>query len=159
MGILSKILAALLGLSLIFGGWNWWRKNVYYDALHTVAAQKVAAAREAEQKLADKRDTQTLELLNRSIARELTLQKQLDEIARTPPAERVVYKLRDRWLPVSCPAATPGAAPGPEVGGLRSEDELFLVRFAKSADDAIDERNSCKALYDAARQAAIDANK
>ena len=146
MGILSKVLAGLLALSILFGGWNWWRKNVYYDALHTVAAQKVADARKAEQELANKRDAQTLELLNRSIARELTLQHQLDEIGRTPPAERVVYKLRDRWLPVSCPTAAPGAGPGPEVGGLHSEDDLSLVRLAKSADDTVDERNSCKAL-------------
>lgn len=156
---LSIGLAVALLLSLIFGGWNWWRKGVYYDALNNVAASKAAAASKAEKDLAAKRDTQTLDLLNRSIARELTLQRQLDEIALNPPAERVVYKLRDRWLPVSCPAGASGAAESAEVGGLQREDELSLVRLSNAADAAIDERNSCISLYQAARDSLIKFNK
>ena len=40
---LALLVLALLA-SLVFGGWNLWRKNVYYDALHLVAAEKVAEA-------------------------------------------------------------------------------------------------------------------
>ena len=166
MGLLSKAQqAVLLALVLViaalavFGGWNWYRKNVYYTALNNMAAQKVQAAREAEDKLTAKVNDLTHDLMTRSNQRAHALQKQINELATRTPAERIEYRLRDRWLPSACPTgAAPGAEPA-QVGGLQLADELFLVRFAAEADDVADERNTCINAYNAARETALKANK
>lgn len=152
-------LAVLVLILAPTAAWNWWRKGVYYDALQTVAAQRAENAAKAQAALNEKLNQQALDLYTRSNARERTLQQQLDEIASRAPAERVVYQLRDRWLPVSCPAGAAGAAAAEEAGGLRAEDELSFVRIANAGDAAVDERNSCIDMYQAARAAALKANK
>lgn len=152
-------LAALVLILAPTAAWNWWRKGVYYDALQTVADDRAKKIKGAQADLDKKLDAQALDLYTRSNARERTLQKQIDEISSRKPADRVQYVLRDRWLPATCPSgAVPGAAPV-EIGGLRTEDELFLVRFAAAADQAVDERNSCVGMYQTARDAALKANK
>lgn len=157
--VIAIALAALVLVLAPTAAWNWYRKNVYYDALQTVAADKVRAVAAIEQDMREataKLDTQYLE---RSFQREREHKKQVDEILGREPADRVVYKLRDRWLPSACPPGAAGDVEGPAVGGLHPEDELSLVRFAKSADDTVDERNHCAALYQAARDGALRANK
>lgn len=155
--LIAVLVLALLA-SLVFGGWNLWRKNVYYDALHLVAAEKVAEARAAEQRMvAALRDLET-DLTKRKTAREQQLEDQLADISRDP-AERVVYRLRDRWLPVSCPA---GAGPGdrPEtVGGLQREDEIHFIRESHRADGVVEQLNACIDAYNATREAALRANR
>lgn len=166
MGLLSKaqqialvVLLAVLAAAIAFGGWNWWRKNVYYDALQNVAASRAAAIADAQATLDKRLNAQALDLMTRSNDRARTLQDQIDEIASRPPSERVVYQLRDRWLPVTCPDGSAAGAQEAQVGGLQREDELFLVRFAAAANDATDERNSCISMYETAREQALKANK
>lgn len=165
MGLLSKAQqAALLALltlflaSLAFGGWNWYRKNVYYDALHKVAAERVKEQRDAERKLAADLTALETNLLARSKTREDTLDRQLADAARNPDV-RIEYRLRDRWLPVSCPAGAGAGAGQESAGGLQREDEQFLVRESGRADDVADQLNSCIDAYDNARQAALKAQK
>lgn len=165
MGLLSKaqqialaVLLALLTASMIFGGWNWYRKNVYYDALHQVAAEKLAKTRQAEADLRTKLTALETNLNARSKTREDTLDRQLADAARSQ-SMRVEYRLRDRWLPVSCPA---GAGPGDRqesAGGLQPEDEQFLVRESGRADNVADQLNACIDAYELARQTALKANK
>ena len=146
--LLDQILIYLLAASLVFGGWNWWRKNVYYEALNTVAAKKVEQARAQEQTQRDALGNQARALQEQYDARANALQRQLDEIGSTPPAERVVYRLRDRWLPVSCPAATGGDGNDATYGGLHPTDEQFLVRFAADADKVALTLASCQAAVE-----------
>lgn len=143
--LLDQFLIYILAASLVFGGWNWWRKNVYYEALQNVAAENVKKARAAEEAQRRELAAQAEELKEKHRVREAALQEQLAEIMLLPPAERVVYRLRDRWLPVSCPA-TPGSG-GDEAtyGGLQPADEQFLVRFAHEADAVVDTLTACQA--------------
>lgn len=165
MGLLSKAqqiaLAVLLGLltiSMVFGGWNWYRKNVYYAALHQVAAEKVEKTRQAEADLRTKLTALETDLTARSKTREDTLDRQLADAARSQ-SMRVEYRLRDRWLPVSCPAGAGAGAGQESAGGLQREDEQFLVRESGRADNVADQLNSCIDAYELARQTALKANK
>lgn len=151
-------LAVLVLVLAPTAAWNWYRKNVYYDALHIVAAGKVKDQLAAERKLASDLTALETQLNARSKTREDTLDRQLADAARSQSV-RVEYRLRDRWLPVSCPA---GAGPGTgqeSAGGLQREDEQFLVRESGRADDVADQLNSCIDAYELARQAALRANK
>lgn len=152
MGIVERVLAAALLAALIFGGWNLWRKNVYYDALHTVAAEKVKQATDAENKLRNDLRQQAQTLQNQKDARHAALQKQLAEIMLLPPAERVVYRLHDRWLPVSCPAVAGSGGDGTEAGGLQPADEQFLVRIADEADSVAETLMACQQAHLAAEK-------
>jgi hypothetical protein len=157
--VIAIALAGLVVVLLPTAGWNWWRKNVYYDALQQVATEKAAKVAKAEKDLQAQADQLATDYRNRSFERERQHQRQIDEILERAPAERVVYRLQDRWLPRACPTeSAPGADPV-EAGGLDPADELFLVRFAKSRDDIIDERNRCVAMYEAARAAAVEVNQ
>ncbi len=142
--LLDQILIYLLAASLVFGGWNWWRKNVYYTALQNVAAEKIEKARQAEAKQRDELAAQAETLKENHRVREAALQKQLAEIMLLPPAERVVYRLRDRWLPVSCPAEAGTGGVQTTYGGLHPEDEQFLVRLAAEADGVVDTLTACQ---------------
>ena len=146
--LLDQILIYLLAASLVFGGWNWWRKNVYYTALNEVAAAKVEQARQAEKAQATKLSEQAEWLKEHYRVREDALHDQLAEIMRVPPAERVVYRLRDKWLPVSCPAAPSSGGDEVVSGGLQPEDEQFLVRFAADADNVALTLASCQAAVE-----------
>lgn len=147
----------ILGLAA-FGGWNWWRKNVYHDALQLTATKNVQNQRAAEQDLQTKLNRQAQDLAKRSKTREETLERQLADAARSP-AQRVEYRLRDRWLPVPCPTGAAAGAQPEEVGGLHPEDERALVRIAFDADGNTDERNALIDAYNQARQAALKANR
>ena len=150
--LLDQILIYVLAASLVFGGWNWWRKNVYYDALNNVAAAKVEQARAQEQTQRDALGNQARALQEQYDVRANALQRQLDEIGSTPPAERVVYRLRERWLPVSCPAATGGDGNDATYGGLQPADEQFLVRFADEADRNTEQLAACQAAVNTLTQ-------
>lgn len=156
-GVRATVFAALCALLVVFGGWNWWRKNVYHDALNQLAAQKAQAQRAAENDLQTKLNAQEAGLLARSKTREETLELQLADAARSP-AQRIEYRLRDRWLPVSCPSGTAGQPGAKEAGGLQPEDERFLVRESGRADTNTDERNALIDAYNEARKAALKAN-
>jgi hypothetical protein len=158
MAIVERALLVLVLVLSLLLGWNWWRKNVYYDALHVVAAERVQAARVAENTLRTKLTALDIDWQNRSKMREQTLEAQLADAARNP-AERVVYKLRDRWLPVSCPAGATGVDRPEEVGGLQREDEQFLVRESHRADANTDQLNACIDAYELVRQAALKAQR
>ena len=150
--LIEQVLLVLLAAAIVFGGWNWWRKNVYYEALNTVAAKKVEQARAQEQTQRDALGNQARALQEQYDARANALQRQLDEIGSTPPAERVVYRLRERWLPVSCPAATGGDGNDATYGGLQPADEQFLVRFADEADRNTEQLAACQAAVNTLTQ-------
>lgn len=159
--LIERIIVGALLLAVViavpFGGWNWWRKNVYHEALQMAATSNVTSVRATEDTLRDEMRERERKLTQEGSERERILQEQLVEAGK-PPAERVVYKLRDRWLPVSCPAGASGAAGEVAVGGLHPEDEQFFVRLAAEADDVVDERNLAIDAYNAHRQAVIDHN-
>lgn len=147
-GVRATVFLLLFTVATIFGGWNYWRKNVYYDALHLTAARKVQDARIFEQAQREALSDQATDLQQKRDERNESLQAQLDEIASRPPAERIVYKLQNRWLPATCPA-TPGSdGDATSYGGLQVEDEQFLVRFADEADDVVDQLTACQAAVD-----------
>lgn len=155
--LIALLVVALLA-ALAFGGWNLWRKNVYYDALNIAAAKRAGDVREAENVLKATITGLERELATRRNARAPDIQQQLEDAGR-PPAERIVYRLRDRWLPVACPA---GAGPDDRdeaVGGLQRADEEFLVRESVRADEVVDQLNACIDAYDAARETALKANR
>ena len=141
--LLDQILIYLLAAAIVFGGWNWWRKNVYYTALQNVAAEKIEKARQVEAKQRDELAAQAETLKEKARDREKQLQEQLEELRR-PPAERVVYRLRDRWLPVSCPAEAGTGGVQTTYGGLQPADEQFLVRLAAEADGVVDTLTACQ---------------
>ena len=143
--LVEQVLLVLLAAAIVFGGWNWWRKNVYYEALQNVAAENVKKARAAEEAQRRELAAQAEELKEKHRVREAALQEQLAEIMLLPPAERVVYRLRDRWLPVSCPAAPGSGGVQTTYGGLQPADEQFLVRFAAEADGVTDTLTACQA--------------
>lgn len=159
--ILVRVLAIALVASLVFGGWNWYRKNHYYNKLQTADAQRTEDARKATenmQKAANLAATQTAE---KQRARREALQAQLDYLADNPPPERTKYVVRDRWLTGTCPARADGSAadvPG-AGGGLHPELERYVLRSFGAADDVVDERNLCVKLYNGARAAAIEWNE
>lgn len=144
-GVRATILLTLLILAVVFGGWNYWRKNVYHDALNLTVARKLQDARIAEQAQRDALSDQATELQNQRDTRNDALQTQLNEIASRPPAERVVYKLQDRWLPVSCPAEAGSNGHAASYGGLQPADERFLIQFAHDADDVTLQLHACQA--------------
>lgn len=147
----------ILGL-VAFGGWNWWWKNVYHDALTLTATKNVQNQRAAEQDMQAKLNRQAEDLAKRSKTREETLERQLADAARSP-AQRIEYRLRDRWLPVSCPSGASASDPGQATGGLQREDEQFLVRESIRADDSVDAGNACIDAYNEAREAILKDNK
>lgn len=155
---LIALLVVTLLASFAFGGWNYWRKNVYYNALHITAAGRVADARNAEQTLRTELVALENDINARRNTREPTVEQQLQDAGR-PPAERVVYRLRDRWLPVSCPAGAGTDDRDETAGGLQREDEEFLVRESARADNVTDQLNACIDAYGFAREAALKANR
>lgn len=157
-GVRATVFAALCVLLGLFGGWNWWRKNVYHDALTLTATKSIQAQRAAENDLQSKLNRQAEDLAKRSKTREETLERQLADAARSP-SQRIEYRLRDRWLPVSCPSGTAGGAEPAQAGGLHPEDERDLVRIAFDGDTNTDERNALIGAYNQAREAALKANK
>lgn len=156
--LIVRVQLVVIVVLLVFGGWNWWRKNVYYDALHLVAAQRVQDLRDKEAAGQAALNRLETDLNARSKTREQTLEAQLADAARHPD-QRVVYKLRDRWLPVSCPAGTGTGAGAESTGGLQPEDEQFLVRESARADDVADKANTLIDAYNAHRDAVIEWNK
>ena len=147
----NTIILIVLAILIVFGGWNYYRKNVYYDALHLVAANKTQAAREAEQKQSDLLAKQGKELEDKYEAIQNVLRKQIEDSNR-PASERVVYKLRDRWLPQTCPSAEAGGSSSPtQVGGLSREDEQFFIQFAAEAQRNTVQLNSCIDAWDSVK--------
>lgn len=155
--LIALLVVALL-LALGANTWNWWRKNVYYNALNISATKRVQDARAAERTMA--RELSALEdrLTRNRETRNDDVTNQLSDAGR-PPAERVVYRLRDRWLPVSCPTGASGGDRDEAHGGLQRADEEFLVRESARADDAVDQLNACIDAYSAARETALKANR
>ncbi len=139
--------------------WNWWRKNVYYDALHVVAAQRVQDVRDAEAAGVARAHAVANDYLERSKNREKDFQKQLADLTATPPDERIVYRLRDRFLPMSCPAPAGPGAGHETTGGLQVADEQFLVRESARADDVADQANALIDTYNGWRDQVIKWNK
>lgn len=154
-----RVASAVVLVLAVFGGWNWYWKNEYKSRLaravseHNAKVQTIQGSLDTEVKAT--KDALQLEHKKR----EEQLRAQIAEITSRPPSERVVYKLRDRWRPVSCPSPASGGVGGVEVGGIHQSDELALVRIAADADRNTLERNACVVLYNAARNAAISANK
>lgn len=161
--LVERITVALLTIALLvavpFAGWNWWRKNVYYEALQVSATSNAKRIAETEAKLNAKARDAERTYKQEAKERERILEEQLAEIRTTPPAERVVYKLRDRWLPVSCPGGPAGGDGPAEAGGLQAEDEQFLVRLAADADELVHERNFLVERYNEYRRAVIEHNR
>ena len=155
----ETVLLVALAASLVFGGWNWWRKNVYHDALQLSATGNAARVAKTERELTTEMRTQERRFKQEASERERLFQEHLAEISRTPPAERTVYRLRDRWLPVSCPAGTASGDGPAEVGGLQLEDELDFVQLAHNADDVVAERNFVVERYNEYRRAVIEHNR
>lgn len=155
----ARIAAAVILVLAVLCGWNWYWKNEYKHRLERKVAEHNAKVQAIQGSLDMEVKAATSALLVEHKKREDKLRAQIEEITSRPPAERVVYKLRDRWRPVSCPPTAPGGAGGVEVGGLHQSDELALVRIAGDADRNTLERNACVVLYKAARDAAIKANR
>lgn len=155
----ETLLLVLLAIATAFGGWNWWRKNVYYERIQTMATANAEQVAKVEEKLTTEAREAERQFKQEAKERERILQEHLTEIQSRPPADRVVYKLRDRWLPVSCPAGAADGAGATEVGGLHPEDEQDLVRLAHDADTVVSERNLAVQRYNAVRQAIIEHNK
>ena len=152
--LITLLVVALL-LALGANTWNWWRKNVYYNALNISATKRVQDARAAERTMA--RELSALEdrLTRNRDDRNDDLTTQLADAGRPPP-ERVVYRLQDRWLPVSCPTGAASVDRHEANGGLQRADEEFLVRESARADDAVDQLNACIDAYALAREAALN---
>lgn len=158
--ILVRALGIALLASLVFGGWNWWRKNVYYDALHQTAAKRAEDARTITSDLQAKADNEQTILQEKHRAREKDLLAQLDYMGKHPVV-RTEYVVRDRWRSRTCPAGADGQDGGvPGAGsGLPLELEQYALRAFVAADGVVDERNTCVAMYNRARAAALEWNK
>lgn len=160
LSLTETILAAALVIALVFGGWNWWRKGVYYKALHQTAAKRAEDARNITSDLQAKADNDQTRLEANHRAREKDLLAQLDYLGKHPVV-RTEYVVRDRWRTGTCPARADGQdgdVPG-AGGGLPLELEQYALRAFVAADGVVDERNTCVAMYNRARAAAIEWNK
>lgn len=159
LSLLEYVLGGALLVALVFGGWNWYRKNVYYNQLQTRSNTVTKAADKATDNLQTSANTRATNAEKAANERADALQKQLDDLATQPPAERVVYKLRDRFVPGTCPGGTGTEAAGGEAVGLQVQDEQFLVRESARADEAVAERNDCIAQYNEARATILQFNE
>lgn len=156
----EAILLAALVIASVFGGWNWWRKNVYYDALHLTAERRRQDAEDITKDLQAKADNDQTQLEGKHRAREKQLLAQLDYLGKHPVV-RTEYVVRERWRTGTCPAGPDGqdgAVPG-AGGGLPIELEQYALRAFVAADGVVDERNTCVAMYNRARSAAIEWNR
>jgi len=156
----ETILLVALAAAVAYGGWNHWRKNVYYDALHLTAAKRAQDARDITSDLQAKADRDQTQLQEKHRAREKFLQDQLAYLA-DHPVVRTEYVVRDRWRTSACPTRADGQAgdvPGTQ-SGLHPELERYALRAFNAADGIVDERNYCVAMYNRARAAAIEWNK
>lgn len=153
------VLGGALIVAIAFGGWNWYRKNHYYNQLQTRSNTVTKAADKATNNLQTSANTRNTNAEKAANERADALQKQLDDLAAQPPAERVVYKLRDRFLPSTCPSGSGTEAAGGEATGLQVQDEQFLVRESARADEAMTERNDCIAQYNEAKAAIVEFNE
>jgi hypothetical protein len=157
---LIALLVAALIASLVFGGWNYWRKNVYYTALHDTAAKRTADARNITSDLQAKADNDQTQLEARHREREKFLVDQLAYLSEHPVV-RTEYVVQERWRSRACAAGTDGKdgdVPG-AGGGFPVELEQYALRAFVAADGVVDERNTCVAMYNRARDAAIEWNK
>lgn len=160
LSLIEYILAGALVLALAFGGWNWWRKNVYYNALHQTAQKRAEDARNITSDLQAKADNDQTLLEANHRAREKDLLAQLDYLGKHPVV-RTEYVVRERWKSGTCPARADGSnedVPG-TGSGLPLELEQYAVRAFVAADGVVDERNTCVKLYNGARAAAIEWNE
>lgn len=153
----ETILLALLALSVAFGGWNWWRKGVYYDALQLSAQLSAQRARAITDELQAEANQTARELGERHAERERELEGQLQYL-RDHPVVRTEYVVREKWRQGACAAGAAGSAAGVQAGGFPLELEQYLVRAAAAADAIVDERNACVEMYDRARAAALKHN-
>lgn len=161
LSLLEWILGAALIAATAFGGWNWWRKTVYYNQLHTLNATRQEDARKATENMQLAANLAATKTAEKQRARREALQAQLDAIGDTPPDVRIEYRVRDRWLTGTCPAGADGSlasVPG-AGGGLHTELERYVLRGFSAADDVVDERNLCVDLYNRARAAALEWNR
>lgn len=160
LSLTEMILAVALVLALVFGGWNWWRKGVYYKALHQTSDKRVAEAREITSDLQAQANNDMTRLQEKAREREKFLVDQLDYIGKHPVV-RTEYVVRERWKSGTCPARADGSnedVPG-TGSGLPVELEQYALRAAFAADGVVDERNTCVAMYNRAVAAAVDWNK
>lgn len=160
LSLTEYILAGLLIVATIFGGWNWYRKNVYYDRLQTRSAARTQEAQDITGELQRAANLTAKAMKERSDVREADLNAQLQYL-RDHPVERTVYRMRDRWLTGTCPAGSPGTDGDvpPAAGGLPLELEQYFVRAAVAADGVVDERNQCVEMYNRAQAAAVEWNR
>jgi hypothetical protein len=155
----ETILGALLVIALLFGGWNWWRKGVYYKALHQTAQQRAEDARNITSDLQSKADNDMTQLQEKARARETFLTQQLAYLAEHPVV-RTEYVVRERWKSGTCAASADGSdgdVPGTQ-SGLHPELERYALRAFNAADGVVDERNTCVAMYNRAVAAAVEWN-